>query len=290
MIGLVVNFLGLAILALVSRGMHLEKFAAIALAINYVVFFMHALPQNSEKFFDATGSMTYLCLVVCALLLSGGRSLRQIINPIMVMIWCIRLGSFLYARILRDGKDARFDELKKTFLRWLGIWTIQSIWCFLVASPVLITVTCQSCATAPGLLDFVGWGIWICGFLFEVIADKQKEAFRTDPANKDQFITSGLWAYSRHPNYFGEVLIWIGLCISASSCFHSFQWLAWISPVTTWILLTKVSGVPMLEKSGGTKWGLDPAYCWYMDTTPCIVPALTRPQPYAGDGYLIIND
>lgn len=288
--GLVVNIFGLAILSLVSIAMHLEKFAAIALAINYVVFFVHALPQGSEKFFDATGSITYLCLVLCALLFPAGSSLRQLVNPIMVIVWCVRLGSFLLARILRDGKDARFDELKQTWLRWLSIWTIQSLWCFLVASPVLVTVTSESCTIVPGFLDYVGWCLWICGFLFEVIADRQKDYFRRDPANKDKFISSGLWAYSRHPNYFGEIIMWVGLCVSGSSCFHSLDWLAWLSPVTTWILLLKVTGVPMLEKAGSEKWGLEPAYCWYMAKTPCIVPRLTQPEQYRGDDYLVINE
>merc|ERR1712187_865926 len=182
--------------------------------------------------------------------------------------------------ILRDGKDSRFDELKKHWLRFLGIWTIQAIWCFLVASPVLVSVTAESCATGPRLLDFIGWFVWLCAFAFEVIADQQKDAFRLDPANKGKFITTGLWAYSRHPNYFGEVSMWIGMCLSGSSCFTGYHWFAWLSPVTTFILLMKVSGVPLLEKAGEKKWGSDPAYRWYMDNTPCIIPSLTPTPAY----------
>jgi steroid 5-alpha reductase family enzyme len=278
--GIVVNSIGLSILFSVAWGLELTWLASVAVAINYGVFLGHALPQASEKFFDATGSLTYLCLVIAATVRSHGRFVtRQILLPIMVCIWCIRLGSFLLARILKDGKDSRFDELKRTPIRFLSVWTIQSLWCFLVASPALVAVTSEACSTCPtGVLDVVGWSIWFGAFGFEVIADRQKEAFRKDPANNGKFITIGLWAYSRHPNYFGEIMMWIGICISGSACFHGSQWLAWLSPVTTAFLLLKVSGVPLLEAKGEKTWGSDPAYQWYMQTTPCIVPSL-RPPP-----------
>jgi steroid 5-alpha reductase family enzyme len=288
--GILSNFIGWLILAGFAWAMNLLNLAAVSLAINYAVFLIHALPQNSEKFFDATGSITYLALVCTALAFSSGHELRQLINPIMVMVWCIRLGSYLLQRIMKDGKDSRFDEMKKNWLRFLGVWTIQSIWCFLVASPALIVVTSKSCATASGPLDYVGWATWLLGFLFEVIADKQKEAFRADPSNKGKFITTGLWAHSRHPNYFGEITMWVGMCISGSSCFHGLDFLAWFSPVTTWILLLKISGVPLLEKKGEETWGKDPAYRWYMDNTPCIVPSLRRPAPFNNGDYVKISN
>lgn len=287
--GIVSNLIGLAILGSVGTAMHLAIIAGIALAINWAVFLVHALPQNSEKFFDATGSITYLALVVTATMSSNTHDLRQIVSPIMVAVWCIRLGSYLLARILRDGKDSRFDELKKSAVRFLGIWTIQANWCFLVASPALVVVTSQTCAASPGPFDYVGWGMWLLGFVFEVVADKQKDAFRTDPANKGKFITSGLWAYSRHPNYFGEITMWVGICVSGSSCFQGFEWLAWLSPVTTWVLLTKVTGVPALEAKGQKTWGDDPAYKWYMEHTPCIVPAIRRPPAFAAGDYVAIG-
>lgn len=289
--GIISNGLGLLILALVSRAMGLGALATVSLAINWSVFLVHALPQNSEKLFDATGSLTYVSLVVVAVISKGSLSygegnLRQLVNPIMMTVWCVRLGSFLFARILRDGKDARFDEMKKNRLRFLGVWTLQSIWCFLVASPVLIVATSDSCATSPGTLDLVGWSIWLFGFSFEVIADNQKNTFRSDPANKGKFITTGLWAFSRHPNYFGEITMWVGICISGSTCFHNLEWLAWLSPLTTALLLTKLSGVPMLEAQGEKRWGDDPSYQWYMKKTPCIVPAFWRPPVFKGEPLL----
>lgn len=288
--GIASNVIGLAILYAAAKAMHLEVFAAVALIINYGVFLVHGLPQDSEKFFDATGSLTYLSLMIFAVAsASHPLTWKQIIVPAMVMIWCTRLGSFLLARIMRDGKDSRFDAIKKSAVRFLGVWTIQSVWCFLVASPALVVVTSTACATAPGSLDFVGWGFWIFAFVFEVAADRQKDAFRADENNKGKFITTGLWAYSRHPNYFGEILMWVGICVSGSSCFVGFQWLAWLSPLTTWVLLMKVSGVPMLETKAQKTWGEDPAFQWYMENTPCIIPVLSRPPPFAKDGYIKVD-
>lgn len=184
--GIISNSGGIAILALVSWSMGLKMLAALSLIINWLVFFVHAWPNNSEKFFDATGSLTYLSLAACAVYFnrSSISGPRQVVNPIMMTIWCIRLGWYLLSRILRDGKDSRFDEFRKHWLRFLGVFTIQSIWCFLVASPVLTVVASTSCGDGPSLLDFAGWSVWVFGFAFEVIADQQKSAFREDPANK----------------------------------------------------------------------------------------------------------
>jgi len=293
-IGVLSNSVGVSVLLGIAYATHLLPFAVAALAVNYFVYLVHALPFNSEKFFDATGSCTYLVLAVGALvkvgLEIGFRSPRQIVNPVLVMVWCIRLGSYLLARIMRDGKDSRFDEFKKNWLRFLGVWTIQADWCFLVACPALVAATCEACTnTVLGALDIAGWCVWGMAFAIEVIADRQKDAFRRNPENKGKFITSGLWAYSRHPNYFGEICMWIGICLSGSSCFQGATWVAWISPVTTCFLLLKVSGVPMLEKKGEETWGEWPEYKWYMQHTPCIVPALRRPPAFSAESYKKID-
>jgi len=292
--GVISNLVGVSVLLGVAYATHLLPFAAAALVVNYAVYLVHALPFNSEKFFDATGSCAYLVLAIGALvkacLETGIRSPRQIVNPVLVMVWCVRLGSYLLARILRDGKDSRFDEFKKNWLRFLGVWTIQADWCFLVSCPALVAATSEACACdALSALDIVGWCVWGIAFAIEVIADRQKDAFRRNPANKGKFITSGLWAYSRHPNYFGEICMWIGICLSGSSCFQGATWLSWISPVTTYLLLLKVSGVPMLEAKGEKTWGEQPEYRWYMQQTPCIFPALRRPPAFSAENYVPIT-
>jgi steroid 5-alpha reductase family enzyme len=284
--GIISNTICLAVLFGVGFPMKLLVSAAVSLGINWLVFLVHALPQNSEKFFDATGSLTYLALIGSAQVLTETSGLRRYVSSSMVVLWCVRLGSYLLMRILQDGKDARFDDFKKNNVRFLGVWSIQALWCFLVASPALVMITSDACGDTLGIPDYVGWAVWVLAFLIEVIADKQKSDFRKDPANKGKFITTGLWAYSRHPNYFGEISMWVGICISGSTCFRSAQWLAWLSPLTTLVLLTLVSGVPLLEATGDKRWGQLPEYQHYMKHTPCIFPALCRPPPYSADNYV----
>eukprot|EP00927_Polykrikos_kofoidii_P078751 TRINITY_DN75568_c0_g1_i1.p1 TRINITY_DN75568_c0_g1~~TRINITY_DN75568_c0_g1_i1.p1 ORF type:complete len:291 (-),score=50.81 TRINITY_DN75568_c0_g1_i1:128-1000(-) len=282
--GVLSNTIGSLLLLTVGYFLGLLPFAVLSLVLQWFVYFVHGLPQQSEKFYDASGSVTYLALILSSLLAKHAHNARAIVNCFLVVIWCTRLGSFLFARILKDGKDSRFDTFKKHWLRFLGVWTVQAVWVFLVASPALVASSSEQClATSTGVLDIFGWATWVAAFLFEVIADAQKGAFRGDSSNAKKFITSGLWAYSRHPNYFGEICMWIGICISGSSCFKGAEWLAWISPLTTYVLLMKVSGVPLLEKRGEKEWGTLPEYRWYMDHTPCILPALTRPPVYKKD-------
>lgn len=105
------------------------------------------------------------------------------------------------------------------------------------------------------LFAMIGFLIWVFGFAFEVIANSQKRKFSADPQNKGRFIQTGLWSRSRHPNYFGEIMLWLGIAIIALPVLQGWQWVALISPVFVTLLLTRVSGVPMLEKKADTKWG-----------------------------------
>jgi len=262
------------------------ELVGVSLAVNYLVFLVHALPQQSEKFYDATGTVTYISLIVSAFALfkrDWGVFDRDMVLGAMVLIWSIRLGSFLLARIIRDGKDSRFDALKVNWFLFLGVWSMQALWCYLVALPALVVIKKTKCQPTPSILDIVGWGIWVMGMAFEVVADRQKGAWREDKANKGKFINTGLWAYSRHPNYFGEIIIWVGVCISGASCFIKWDWLALLSPVTTYTLLNYVSGVPLLENKAKETWGDDPAWQWYQKHTPCVFPALRRPPPFSED-------
>jgi len=288
--GIVTNLIGVALLGLIGWGLNILELAIVSLAVNWVVFLIHALPQDSEKFFDATGTLTYVTLVVWACVETGLLStyqtrLRASVLVVMSLVWSIRLGSFLLGRICAAGKDSRFEELRATCLRWLSIWTIQAVWCFLVISPVLVVVKNTSCTTPVGVADYITWAAWLLAFIFEIVADNQKTAWRKDPQNKGRYINTGLWAYSRHPNYAGEIMMWvaIAICVSFGACLSLSQFLIWFSPLTTFILLKYVSGVPLLEKQGQERWGNEPGYQWYVKHTPEIFPALSRPPPYNPD-------
>ncbi|CAK8990024.1 unnamed protein product [Durusdinium trenchii] len=239
------------------------SFGGWAFGLQWAFFLLQAWPQRSEKLYDASGSLTHLALILTALLLEPLKSPRQILLSLCAVVWCTRLGTFLFNRIAQDGKDTRFTELKKNFWTFSIAWNFQVLWVFLLQLPVTLVNSVPQ--PALGILDLLGLSMWCVGFLTEAVADGQKFAFRGKAENRKKFIKSGLWRFSRHPNYFGEILMWLGLCTSFMSCVTSgSQLLVWISPAFNALLLLRVSGVPMLEKAGEEKWGSDPEYQHYM--------------------------
>jgi steroid 5-alpha reductase family enzyme len=249
----------------------------IAYVIQWLVFIPSYLLQN-ESFFDLTGSVTYISVTVVAVLLSPEVDGRSILLLGLVVIWAVRLGTFLFRRIRKAGKDARFDELKTSFPRFLMTWTLQGLWVTLTLAAALAAITTT---TRKGLDIFalIGFLVWVLGFAFEVAADTQKSRFRADPANKGKFIQTGVWAWSRHPNYFGEIVLWIGVAIIAVPVLRGWQWITLISPVFVALLLTRISGVPILEKRADEKWGGQDDYEAYKERTPVLLP---RPRRSSG--------
>ncbi|MDJ0787293.1 MAG: DUF1295 domain-containing protein [Myxococcota bacterium] len=244
--------------------------AAVSFAINWGVFVPSFIKQT-EHYYDLTGGLTYLSVVACALLLVGTPDPRGLLLASLVAIWAIRLSSFLFLRIRRDGRDVRFDSMKPHFGRFLVAWTVQGLWVLLTAACALAAIT--TAETAPlGPFAVVGLLVWLLGFGIEVVADRQKQHFRSDPENRGRFITTGLWAWSRHPNYFGEIVLWIGVALIAIPVLSGWQYVTLVSPLFVTYLLTQVSGIPMLEAVGQKRWGDDPAYQRYLESTPSLIP------------------
>lgn len=246
----------------------------LAFLINWVAF----IPANifkTEKYYDLTGSITYLTVTGYAVAMSGGLDLRGQIVAVLVAVWAARLGSFLFARIMKDGKDSRFDHIKPNPVRFFMTWTLQGLWVVLTAACALAVITSNT-KVPLDMFAYVGLAVWVIGFLFEAISDQQKKAFKNDPTNKGKFISSGLWAWSRHPNYFGEITLWTGIAIIALPVLSGLQWVTLISPVFVTVLLTKISGIPMLEKRADKEWGDDPEYQEYKKNTPVLVPRPPR--------------
>jgi steroid 5-alpha reductase family enzyme len=193
----------------------------------------------------------------------------------MISIWALRLGAFLFIRIHNNnGVDSRFTELKQSNFTFLMTWTLQGVWVFMMLVPLLVISQRKSIRSRLGYLDYIGICIWIFGFVFEVVADQQKSNFKSDPENKGKFISTGLWAISRHPNYFGEITMWIGVALCAFSGVPTFS--VFISPVFITLLLIFVSGIPMLEKKADERYGADEKYQEYKRNTPVLVPFIGR--------------
>ncbi|MCU0486961.1 MAG: DUF1295 domain-containing protein [Anaerolineales bacterium] len=249
---------------------------ALAVGLVYLIQWLVFIPsflRQTEKFFDLTGSLTYVSVITLALIFSQGIDARAILLWAMVVIWALRLGTFLVRRIHKAGKDDRFDELKPSFLRFLNVWTIQGLWVTFTMAAALVAITTTK-RVELDLFALIGFLIWIFGFTMEAVADLQKSRFNADPANKGKFIQTGLWSRSRHPNYFGEIVIWIGIAVIALPVLQGWQWVALISPIFVTLLLTKVSGVPLLEKKADEKWSGQPDYEAYKKRTPVLIPRL----------------
>jgi steroid 5-alpha reductase family enzyme len=245
-----------------------------ALAINWLAF-VGAYAFKTERYFDFTGSMTYLSLVALAVSLRGESDPRSLILAGLIALWALRLGSFLFIRVNREGSDRRFDQIKLSLPRFLMTWTLQALWVFLTAACALAAMT-SSEVRPLGIFAALGCLVWAVGFAIEVAADQQKRRFRADSSNRDRFIQSGLWAWSRHPNYFGEIALWVGIALIAVPVLSGWQLATLISPVFVYLLLTRISGVPLLEARAKKKWGEDPKFASYMQSTPALFPRPPR--------------
>jgi len=244
----------------------------LAFLIQWLAFIPAYLLQT-EKFFDLTGSITYISVILIAAFFSSGVDGRSILLSTLVVIWAARLGTFLFSRVRKAGKDDRFDELKPSFIRFLNVWTIQGLWVTFTVAAALVAITATN-RKEMDLFAVIGLLVWVFGFSIEVVADTQKRRFSANLENKGRFIQTGLWSRSRHPNYFGEIMLWIGVAIIALPVLRGWQWVGLISPVFVTLLLTGVSGVPMLEKKADQKWGGQEDYEAYKARTPVLIPRL----------------
>ena len=260
-----VNFNGVALFAIC---------ASISYVLHWIIFIPSFIYQT-EHYFDLTGSISYLTGIGVAFYLNPSVDPRDLIIGAMIVIWAVRLGTFLFMRVKQDGKDGRFTIMKTQFHWFLMTWTLGGLWVFLTMAAGLAAIT--SNVTAPiGIISYIGIALWIFGFSIEVIADKQKRIFKKQPNKEKEFITSGLWAWSRHPNYFGEITLWFGLTLIALPVLSGWQLITLISPIFVYILLTRISGVTMLEARGMKKWGDDPEYLNYIKDTPKLM--LRKPK------------
>jgi len=238
---------------------------------------------KTERYYDLTGSLTYLVVVMLAWRLGQPASWGANLLFVAVAVWATRLGSFLFLRVIEVGEDQRFRHIKVSAPRFLMAWTLQGAWVAITVSAVLVALLPAQGAPAEPRGVFsttvfaLGYIVAIAGLALEIAADQQKMRFRKNPENRGRFIHTGLWSRSRHPNYFGEILFWLGLAVAATPSMSGIQYAAWLSPLFVYFLLTRLSGIPTLAKRGQKLWGDDPAYQAYLATTPRLLPRLTKP-------------
>lgn len=259
----------------VNLDMTVSIFAGCAF-IAFVVQWIALIPAflfKTEHFYDLTGGATYIAVIVFAFMQSEQPDLRSIILTSLVIIWAIRLASFLFIRVLKQGSDSRFDEIKLNFWRFSIAWTVQGLWVLITAGAAIAAIT-SGHQVDFGWVGGFGLLVWLIGFTIETVADNQKRLFKQQKDTQTQFIQSGLWSRSRHPNYFGEILLWVGVAIIAYPALYQWQVMTLISPLFVILLLTKISGISLQEEQANERWADDPEYQAYKKRTPVLIPKL----------------
>ena len=232
-----------------------------------IIVFIPSFIFRTEHYYDLTGGITYISTVVMALILKNsyqGIDLISLLLGSMVIIWATRLSSFLFLRVKKSGEDVRFKKIKHSFSWFLMTFMLQGMWVFMCIFPALIVIS--SFNSEINNYAIVGSIVWLFGFLFEIIADNQKSNF--NKFNKGEFISNGLWSITRHPNYFGEFILWLGITIASLGYIDNYKYVLLLTPIFVYLLLTRVSGVNLLEDIGEKRWGNSKEYQKYKEKTP----------------------
>jgi steroid 5-alpha reductase family enzyme len=240
----------------------------VSLIINIAMFIV-AYIRQSDKLTDISYAISFFVLA-CVALARATPNLYDYILFAMVCIWAIRIGGFLLYRVVKKGRDARFDDMRSHFWRFAKFWIGQAFTVWILMLPAVIALYDRIAIPAFG---YVAIGVWLIGFVVEAVADLQKYRFSSNPSNHGHWIDEGIWHYARHPNYFGEILVWTGIFFYAAAGLHGWQLvIGAISPLFIATMLLFVSGIPILEKSADKKWGGDKQYLAYKRSTSLLVP------------------
>jgi len=257
------------------RGMNAFTFILIIAVLLQVFFFLPSFILKTEKYYDLVGSLTYITTISLAYFSVENKTMIDSIIYFYVMVWASRLGIYLFRRVRNDGKDVRFEKAKRHFFWFLQYWMGQALWVSLTACAAIIAILSPEEDTLP-VLAIVGMVLWISGFTIESISDYQKRVFRKENNPSESFIHTGFWARSRHPNYFGEITLWTGIAVIALNTLNGIEYITLISPVFVYILLTRMSGVNLLERIAEERYGHLEEYQRYKKNTPVLVPKLSN--------------
>lgn len=233
-------------------------------------FFLHSYIYKTDIFFDLVGSLSFLSIGVISLLLIPNIDANQILVFFLLLFWSLRLGPFLFIRRLGANNDERLEEFFKSPLSLYFLWSMNSLWVFFTSLSMIIIFSSPN-ENEFGLIQWLGLIVWVTGYVIEVISDSQKTKF--NKFNKGKFINIGLWKYIRHPNYLGEIIIWVGIFIISLNYIHSLtSFLSILSPIFVFLLLRFITGVPQLEARGKEKWGHLDEYNSYKEKTGLLFP------------------
>ena len=257
------------------RGVNAFTFTLIVAVLLQVIFFIPSFLLKTEKYYDLVGSLTYVTTISFAYFSVETKTMIDSIIYFYVMVWALRLGIYLFRRVRNDGKDVRFEKAKRHFFWFLQYWMGQALWVSLTACAAIIAILSPEEDTLP-VLAMVGMALWLSGFTIESLSDYQKRVFRKENNPSEAFIHTGLWARSRHPNYFGEIMLWTGIAVIALNTLTGIEYITLVSPIFVYILLTRMSGVNLLERIADERYGHLEEYQRYKRNTPVLVPKLSK--------------
>ncbi|KAL3639397.1 hypothetical protein CASFOL_017304 [Castilleja foliolosa] len=260
---------------------HFLALTAIVTVAYQLFFFVITALLRFDKVTDFAGSTNFVILAVLTLVVKGSWNFRQVVLSILVVIWGLRLGLFLLMRIISWGEDHRFDNMRDNLGKLAGFWVFQAVWVWTVSLPVTV-VNSRDRNPSIRAEDIIGWIMWALGLLIEATADQQKLNFKNSPENRGKWCDVGVWKYSRHPNYFGEILLWWGIFVAATPVLEKAEWLVIFGPIFLTLLLLFLSGIPLLEESADKKYGNVSTYRHYKETTSPLIllpPALYGKLP-----------
>lgn len=223
----------------------------IVLFVYFNIVFVIAQAKKNNGLIDIAWGFGFVVVAVTSYLISADNTIRGLIVTALVLLWGLRLSWHLYKRNWNKPEDYRYVQMRERWgdrshalMAYVRVFMTQMILLLVISTPIMITNF--STSQGLGFLDYLGLGIWIIGYYFEVVGDAQLKAFISKPENKGKLMKYGLWKYTRHPNYFGEATMWWGVFLISVSVPGAA--IGIISPVTITLLLLFVSGVPLLEK------------------------------------------